>query len=173
MTKNIAILLLLSICITSCNRKLFVDKRYIVQDQRGYLVFNNSQIIFFPAKDTVDSKFLTDRHRKEGYKLEYDTDWLDSLSADYSRLLYVKNDKRLSFIPVEITYYLGGAWRVTSDKSTVNYKFNDNTYTLSYETADYRQILGISLVRYSDRKRLKDMPVDTAKVVPPHWRPVE
>jgi hypothetical protein len=172
-SKNIAILLLLSIYIGSCNYKLLADKRYIVQDQPGYLVFNNSQIIFFPSRDTIDTKFLADRHKKEGYKVEYDTDWLDSLSINYDTLLFIKNDVRFSIIPVEIKYYLGSTWQLISDKSTVDYRFNDNTHTLSYEIVDYRQILGISLVRDSDRKRLKDMPVDTTKFVPPHWHPVE
>jgi hypothetical protein len=175
MTRKRILITLLFPLLASCNYRFFVDKHYIVREDKGYLVFNNDQIVFFPTKDTIDAKFLADKHKKEGYKVEYDTDWLDSLSTNYSNLLFIENDKRLSIIPVKIRNYLGELWRPVSDKGTIDYKWNNEKYTIRYETADWRQILMISAVRESDIKRIKDlkMPIDTSKFVPPHWHPVQ
>lgn len=166
-------ILLFPIFIASCNYRFIVDKRDIIQNQAGYLVFRKGEVTFYPTNDTIDADFLSNKHKQEGYQLEYDTDWLGNLSTDYSKLRVAENASKFSIIPVEVTYYLSRMWRPISDKNEFSYKWNNNIHTLRFETADYRQILGISLVRYSDRKHWKDMPADTTKFVPPHWHPVE
>ena len=72
--KQASILLLLSFILTSCRYKFFVDKRYVVQDTKGYLVFREDEVVFFPSNDTIDVKFLADNGKKKGYKIEFTTD---------------------------------------------------------------------------------------------------
>ena len=156
------------IILTSCNYRLFVDKRYIVQEQKGYLVFNQNQVIFFPTKVTIDMEFFSDKHMGEGYSVEFRTAWLKTLSTDYSNLLFIKNDKNLSVIPVAITSYLGSMWQKEDEQNTVDYKLDGVAHTLRYKQHDWRQILFISVVREIDKRRL-----DTLKIDPPipshHW----
>lgn len=165
--KQALILLLLSFVLVSCKYKLFVDKRYVVQDTKGYLVFREDEVVFFPTNDTADIDFLADKHKQKGYRIEFATDWLDSLSTDYSHLLYIKNDKRLSIIPVKIRNYLGVDWEKHDEESTIEYKLNNETNVLHYKVHDWRQILMISIVRESDRKRLNNLKIDS---LPPHYR---
>jgi hypothetical protein len=96
--------------------------------------------------------------------VEFTTDWLDSLSTDYSHLLFIKNDKRLSIIPVEIRNYLGVDWKKHDEENTIDYKWENETHVLHYKIHDWRQILMISVVREIDRKRLKELP---AEGIPP------
>lgn len=142
---------------TSCNYKLLIDKRYVVQHERGYLIFRGEYgVFFYPTKDTLDSKFLSDKKKREGYKVEFDTDWLDSLSVDYSYISAFKNVK-LSIIPVEITYYLGDSWQKKDEQSVIKYNWNDELFILRFKQHDWRQILMISVVREEDIKRLKGL----------------
>ena len=154
------IILLFSFFLACCNYKLLVDKRYVVHNQKGYLVFREDEAVFFPTKDTIDAKFLADKHKKQGYKVKFTTDWLDSLSADYSHLLFIKNDKRLSIIPVEIRNYLGVDWEKHDEENTIDYKWGNETHVLHYKIHDWRQILMISVVREIDRKRVKELPAE-------------
>lgn len=165
--KQALILLLLSFVLVSCKYNLFVDKRYVIQDTKGYLVFREDEVVFFPTNDTVDVEFLADKQKKKGYRIEFATDWLDSLSTDYSHLLFIKNDKRLSIIPVEIRNYLGVDWKKHDEESTMEYKWNNATNVLHYKIHDWRQILMISVVRESDRKRLSNLKIDS---LPLHYR---
>lgn len=46
----------------SCSYKILVDKRYVVKREQGYLFFRGDYgVVFFPTKDTIDSKFLSDK----------------------------------------------------------------------------------------------------------------
>jgi hypothetical protein len=157
--KLISIIALPLIMFISCNYKLVVNKRYVVKEEQGYLVFRDGEVSFYPATDTIDVKFLANRKNKEGYKIEFRTDWLDSLSADYSYAYVVKNAK-FSLIPVNITYYLGDMWQTDSEKNVIDYKWNNEAFSLHFKEYDYRNILMISVVRETDRKRLNDLHVE-------------
>ena len=165
--KQASILLLLSFILTSCRYKFFVDKLYVVQDTKGYLVFREDEVVFFPSNDTIDVKFLADKGKKKGYKIEFTTDWLDSLSTDYSNLLYIKNDKRLHLLPVKIRNYLGVDWEKHDEESTIDYIWKNKKHVLHYKIHDWRQILMISVARENDRKRLSDLKVDSLSL---HYR---
>lgn len=53
--------------LASCNYKLFVNKRHVVQEDHGYLIFKDDfGVYFFPTKDTIDTKFLSDKRRLQG-----------------------------------------------------------------------------------------------------------
>ncbi len=150
------ILALATFTLVSCNYKLFVNKRQIVQKEHGYLVFTGDYgVFFFPSKDTVDAKFLSDKEVKEGYKVEFETDWLDSLSVDYTFSNTSKGEK-LSIIPVRITFYLGDSWQEKDEQSYVEYSWDNEMHKLKYKQHDWRQILMISVVREEDKKRLKE-----------------
>jgi len=151
----------------SCNYK-FVNKRYIVKDIKGYLVFNNNNdVVFFPYEDTVDMNFLSDNHKKKGFRVEFDTYWLDSISTDYSNLLYIENDNRFSIIPAEIRCYLGTGWQTEDEYSAISYKLNNRTFELPYRLHDWRYIIEIHLLRKSDKAREAKLNIDYG---PPHYR---
>jgi len=143
--------------IASCNFKLFVDKKYVVQHVQGFLVFRGeNEATFYPTKDTVDAKFLADKKKKEGYRVEFNTGWLDSLSVDYSYISTIKG-VRLSIIPVEVTYYLGDAWQKEDEQNSIEYNWEDKLFVLRFKQHDWRQILMIAVVREQDKKRLKEL----------------
>lgn len=88
---------------------------------------------------------------KEGYRVEFQTDWLDSLSYDYTSINSVKG-QRLSIIPVIITYYLSDSWQEKDEQSYVEYSWENEMHKLKYKQHDWRQILMISVVREEDKK---------------------
>ena len=147
---------ILIITLMSCNYKLFVNERYVVQSERGYLVFRDGETTFYPTRDTIDAKFLSDYYKRTGYKIDYATDWLDSLSINYSNTYIVENAK-FSLIPVEITYYLGDVWQQKSERNSIEYKWDSKTFTLHFKQHDWRRILMIAVVRDSDRRRLAEL----------------
>lgn len=163
--KSILILIILFF-LTSCNYRL-VNKRHVVQDTKGYLVFREGEVIFFPFKDTIDAHFLADKTKDRGYRIGFDTYWLDSLSTDYSNLLYIENDTKFSIIPVEIRYYLGSGWQKEDEYSSIGYKWKNETFELPYRLHDWRSILEVHLLRKSDKERAKNLNIDYG---PLHYR---
>lgn len=166
--QNKAITLLLFFFLGSCSYKL-ADKHYVIQDQKGYLVFTQDEVNFYPSKDTIDTKFLADNNKKEGYRLGFDTNWLDSLSTDYSYATERKYPKKFSIIPVEVRSYLGNAWQKESEKNTFTYWWDNQLRTLRYKVYDFRSIIHIAVVRERDVKRLDSL--KSSGVIPtlPHW----
>ncbi|HTE30925.1 MAG TPA: hypothetical protein VK666_11170 [Chryseolinea sp.] len=156
MSNKLFILTISTLIFASCNYKLLVDKRYVVQREQGYLVFRGDYgVIFFSTKDTLDSRFLSDEGRKEGYEIEFDTDWLDSLSVDYSYIPAFKGVK-FSILPVDITYYLGDFWQKKGEQNVIEYNWNNQRRILRFKQHDWRQILMISVVREEDKKRVRE-----------------
>lgn len=157
MLNKLFCLTVLLLVFASCNYKLLVDKRYVVKREQGYLLFRGDYgVVFFPTKDTVDSKFLSDKRKKNGWKIEFDTEWLDTLSIDYSYIPVFKNVK-LSIIPVEITYYLGDSWQKEGDQDVIEYNWKDQLFVLPFKQHDWRKVLMLSVVREKDKQRLKGM----------------
>lgn len=161
-------ILFITFLLSSCGyRRLLADKRYIVQDVKGYLVFTDIDVVFYPYKDTIDAHFLADKHKAKGYKIGYDTYWMDSLSTDYSDLLYFKNDTKLSIIPVEVRYYLGSTWEKEDEYGSINYKWKEDTFELPYRYHDWRSIIHIVLLRKRDEERAEKLDIPRE---PPHYR---
>ncbi len=155
---------LLCFLFVSCNYKFLVHKKYIVQEQKGFLLFYYSkphqEAIFFPFKDTIDRIFLNKNH-KNGYRIQdKDLDYLKDMAVKHSFKQYVLiNGKSvlttdtLTLIPVAIRYYFGSAWRTqkfNSEKVLIRYEHNDKGRELAYHIYDDRIILGISLTRKND-----------------------
>lgn len=154
------IVLYVALLLSSCSyKRLLADKRYIVQDVKGYLVFREgTDVTFYPFKDTIDAYFLADKHKEEGYKIGYDTYWMDSLSIDYSYLREAeKGGSKLSILPVEIRYYLGDSWQKKDEKNTIYYYWNNELRTLVFKQHDWRSIIHIVLLRKSDEERAKKL----------------
>lgn len=168
MEKSKFLILALSLLLTSCGYKL-ANKRYIVQDAKGYLVFREGiDVTFYPFKDTVDAHFLADTHKEEGYKIGYDTYWMDSLSIDYSYLKEVGNGgSKLSILPVEIRCYLGEGWQKKDEKNTIYYYWNNELRILTFKQHDWRNIIHITLLRKSDEERAEKLDIPRK---PPHYR---
>ena len=147
-------LFLFFFCFASCNYKFLVYKRYVVEDEKGYLVFTQDEVNFFPTKDTVDNYFLGEKNKEKGYRIDFSTDWLDSLSTDYSFAAEME-PKKFSIIPVVVRSYLGNVWQEKSEQNTFSYLWEGKRQILRYKVYDFRSIIHISVVRESDRKRLK------------------
>jgi hypothetical protein len=131
-----------------------------VQHARGFLVFRGEdEVTFYTTKDTIDSKFLADKQKKEGFKVDFDTNLLDSLSVDYSYIPLAKGI-RLSILPAEITYYLGDAWQKKDEQNVIEYNWDNQLFILRFKQHDWRQILMISVVREKDKKRLKELNIE-------------
>jgi hypothetical protein len=153
--------------LSSCNYKV-TNKKYIVKDVKGYLVFREEESIFFPYNDTIDIMFLADKNKKEGYKIGYDTYWFDSLSIDYSQLKNAEGYKvKFSIIPVEIRYYLGDVWMKKDEINTMYYKWNNEIMSLRFKQHDWRNIISIFLLRKGDQEREAQLNIDRP---PLHYR---
>lgn len=141
----------------SCNYKLFVSKKSIVQNKNGYVLFLRSDIIFFEYNDTLDSKFLNSNHRN-GFKIDgLLLNWMDSIAGKVKisiEMQQSKLDETISIIPVNIVYYLGDTWQKHSEKNLIRYRTEDGVGSLLYKLYDYRKILLITLLRKTDIKKI-------------------
>lgn len=162
--------LICCVCI-ACNYKLFVHKKKIVQEQNGYLVFYYSDtyqdIAFFPSKDTVDKRFLSQSHVND-YRIwdenvRNEIMYLKERAFNYAfqRTNY-KSETAISvdtlyLIPVTVRYYLGDLLYFNQhgpQHSSILYEFDKKGHELRYNVDDYRNVLLVSVLRDSDRKWL-------------------
>lgn len=159
--------LLIILFLPSCSHEIMVNKRYVVKDEIGYLVFTQDEVIFYPFNDTIDVNFLGAKNHKEGYRVGFRTQWLDSMSVDYSAITKRSYPKKFSMVPVQVRYYLGEMWGKSSTKNSFSYLWNDQEKTLHYEIDDWRQILSISVLRQREKELLKKINFENS--LNPHW----
>lgn len=146
---------------TSCNYKFFVNKRQVVNEQKGYLFYFNSEVFFFPYKKSMDSVFLSSNH-SDGFKINSrdGMGWLDSLAKNYevyiSKSIPALNQKKdtISLLQVSLRYYLGKEWDGSFEKKNLFYYWNSERRLIKYRIYDFRNILQISLVRKEDIKKI-------------------
>lgn len=139
----------------SCGYKVLVNKKYVVDEKSGYLIFVQDYAIFCPSKDTVDNDFLLSP-KPEAYVINYERlKWLDSLAIDYSKLAKIPMANKFSIIPAKMTYYLGGDWERVKDYNDVTYILDNKEYRIRYRTFDARSVITIGLRRQNDLIRLR------------------
>lgn len=150
-----AFIIFLLILHISCGYRVLVDKKHVVNQKSGYLIFVQDYAIFSPSKDTVDRTFLLSR-KPEGYIINYERlAWLDSLAIDYSKLAKFPTANKFSIIPVTMIYYLGDDWERLKEYNDFTYKLDNKEYKIRYRTFDARFVIGIRLRRLSDLIRLR------------------
>jgi hypothetical protein len=159
--KAITYIIIFLLTLASCNYKLLVDKRKVVNTESGYLTFFKNEVVFYPWRDSIDFDFLSKSHNN-GFKVnERNIDWLDSISARYPIIVSIETPMMqlpdtISIIPVKIQYYLGDFWDKDSERISLYYYWNGVRYVLSYKLYDYRSILRITAMRRKDVERAID-----------------
>lgn len=155
----------------SCNRVMFVDKKDVIYNQRGYLLFHypDEEALFFPCKDTIDSKFLGHPHLN-GYKItgsEGDLAYLRKLAASQTVVRNVLQDGRsiqvdepLKLVPVNVKYYWGDnaalkLQKTIDNMNVIRFEYQGKEIELSYRIYDHRRIMSITPVRRSDITRVE------------------
>ena len=73
---------LLFFCL-SCNHAIFVHKKDVIHNQKGYILFyyDEQEAFFFPSTDTIDNKFLSQNRIKTGRFWICDSKWLQLLKS--------------------------------------------------------------------------------------------
>jgi hypothetical protein len=157
----------------SCNRALLVPQKDVIRNQKGYIVFyyQGEEALFFPWRDTIDSKFLGKNH-SDGYKLnngEEDLEYLKELAIDQTITKNVLRngqsiqvDEMVKLIPVNIRYFWGEGWRLKKIKAkrqevNIKYTFLNKDIDLTYKIYHDRQIMSITPTRESDIVRIKEV----------------
>ena len=158
----------------SCNYSIFVHKKDIVHNQKGYIVFyyEKEEALFFPSKDTVDNEFLNQNHM-DGYKMwsgEKDLEYLKQLAINQIVVQNVLNngqsiqvDEQIKLIPVNVQYYWGDGWNLNKtngqQKINIKYEYAKKEREFFYKIYDHRYIMSITPTRKSDIGRIEYTPL--------------
>ncbi len=161
---------LLFFCL-SCNHAIFVHKKDVIHNQKGYILFyyENEEALFFPSKDTIDSKFLSQNHI-DGYRIsstEKDLEYLRKLAINQTVVQNVLQngqsiqvDEQIKLIPVNVQYYWGDGWRFSKvrkqQKINVKYQYNNKDIELLYKLYDDIYIMSITPTRKSDINKIEN-----------------
>lgn len=159
---------LLFFCL-SCNHAIFVHKKDVIHNQKGYILFyyEKEEALFFPSKDTIDSEFLSQSHLS-GYRIESgekDLVYLKKLAINHTVVQNVLQngqsiqvDEPIKLIPVNVQYYWGDGWRFRKlkqqQKVNVKYQYDNKDVELLYKLYDDIYIMSITPTRQSDKKRV-------------------
>jgi len=160
----------------SCNHTMFIHKKNVIHNQKGYILFyyENEEALFFPYKDTIDSKFLNQNHL-DGYRIgsgEKDLEYLKNLAIKQAVVQNVLQngqsiqvDERLKLIPVNIQYYWGDNLKLRlqktiDNKNNIKFQYAEKEVDFYYRLYDHRYIMSITPLRKSDISRIE-------KYVPP------
>jgi len=159
----------------SCNWAFLVPQKDVIRNQKGYIAFyyQNEEALFFPWKDTIDSKFL-ERNHSDGYKINNgvkDLEYLKELAINQTVTKNVLQngrsiqvDELVKLIPVNIRYFLGEGWQLKKrnwQEVNIKYTFLNRDIDLTYRIYDDRQIMSIIPTRESDKARIKEVePMD-------------
>ena len=161
---------LLFFCL-SCNHTIFVHKKDVIHNQKGYILFyyEKEEALFFPSKDTIDSKFLSQNH-VDGYKFwsgEKDLEYLKKLAINQTVVQNVLQngqsiqvDEPIKLIPVNVQYYWGDGWNLNKTKGqqkiNIKYEYANKDKDLFYRIYDHRYIMSITPIRKSDISRVEE-----------------
>lgn len=160
-------IVLLSFFFASCDHEIFVHKKDVIYNQKGYILFyyETEEAIFFPFKDTVDSKFLGQSHLN-GYRITYEQkiNYLKKIAITQMVRINVLLDGKsipvnepIKLIPVTVQYYWGEEYwpfKKIKEKQKINIKYNYNNkeIDLFYRPYEDMYIISISPTRESDKK---------------------
>lgn len=157
----------------SCNHAIFVHKKDVIHNQKGYIVFyyEKEEALFFPSKDTVDNEFLSQNHIS-GYKIwtgEKDLEYLKQLAINQTvgknvldKGQSIQVDEQIKIIPVNVQYYWGDGWNLNKTKRqqkiNIKYEYAKKEREFFYRIYDHRYIMSITPTRKSDIRRIEYVP---------------
>ena len=153
----------------SCSRVVFVNKKDVIYNQNGYILFyyEQEEALFFPFKDTIDAKFLGRSHL-DGYKItgnERDLAYLKKLARSQTVVQNVLQnggsiqvDESVKLLPVFVKYYWGENFALKLQKAidnmnTIRFEYSNKDVELSYRIYDHRRIMSITPAKESDKKK--------------------
>ena len=162
---------LLFFCL-SCNHAIFVHKKDVIHNQKGYILFyyDEQEALFFPSADTIDSRFLSQTHI-DGYTIgssEKDLEYLKKLAINQVVVQNVLQngqsmqvDGKIKLIPVNVQYYWGDNLKLRLQKAIDNrnnIKFVNAGKEIDfyYRLYDHRYIMSIIPTRKSDVNKIDD-----------------
>lgn len=168
MRRHLILCLAFLFCL-SCNRVMFVNKKDVIYNQKGYILFyyEQEEALFFPFRDTVDAKFLGRSHL-DGYKItgnERDLAYLKRLATSQTVVQNVLQngrsiqvDESVKLLPVCVKYYWGENFALKLQKTidnmnTIRFEYSNKDVELSYRIYDHRRIMSITPARENDRKK--------------------
>lgn len=162
---------LLFFCL-SCNHAIFVHKKDVIHNQKGYILFyyDEQEAFFFPSTDTIDNKFLSQNHI-DGYRIgssEKDLDYLKKLAINQTVVQNVLQNeqsiqvnKEIKLIPVNVQYYWGDNLKLRlqkaiDNKNNIKFQNAEKEIDFYYRLYDHRYIMSITPIRKSDISRIEE-----------------